>query len=126
MSIMDSAVAFFEACETGKGWEVCSAYCAPDARFSAQAHALDGVETVEAYTNWMRDFMVSVPDGTYEVIGFGEDKSRSVALVYAIFSGTLPASDNSPARPIKADYVYSLSFENGKIVRMVKIWNDSF
>ena len=28
---------FFEACEAGKGWEICQAYCAPDASFSAQA-----------------------------------------------------------------------------------------
>jgi hypothetical protein len=31
---------FFEACETGKGWEGCRAYCTPDASFSAQAEPL--------------------------------------------------------------------------------------
>jgi hypothetical protein len=28
---------FFEACEAGKGWEVCQEYCTPNASFSAQA-----------------------------------------------------------------------------------------
>jgi len=39
-SITTVAEAFFEACETGKRWEVCSAYCTPDATFSAQAEPL--------------------------------------------------------------------------------------
>ena len=30
---------FFEACETGKGWDGCKAYSHPDATFSAQAAA---------------------------------------------------------------------------------------
>jgi len=30
-SITDVAEAFFDACETGKGWEVCRAYCTPNA-----------------------------------------------------------------------------------------------
>ncbi len=28
-SITETARAFFDACETGKGWAVCSAYCQP-------------------------------------------------------------------------------------------------
>ena len=30
------AAKFFDACETGKGWAECQAYCHPDATFSAQ------------------------------------------------------------------------------------------
>ena len=30
-SMSDVAMKFFEACEAGKGWEACKAYCAPDA-----------------------------------------------------------------------------------------------
>jgi hypothetical protein len=29
-SIKNVAEAFFAACEAGKGWEVCSAYCTPN------------------------------------------------------------------------------------------------
>src|ERR1041384_3364178 len=36
-SITETARAFFDACETGQGWAACSAYCQPDASFSAQA-----------------------------------------------------------------------------------------
>ena len=32
-TITETAMAFFEACETGKGWEGCSPYCQPDAGF---------------------------------------------------------------------------------------------
>ena len=31
---------FFEACETGKGWDGCKAYCHDGATFSAQADAI--------------------------------------------------------------------------------------
>ena len=31
------ATLFFEACETGKGWEQCKAYCHAGATFSAQS-----------------------------------------------------------------------------------------
>jgi hypothetical protein len=35
-SITDTARAFFDACETGKGWAECHAHCRPDAGFSAR------------------------------------------------------------------------------------------
>jgi len=50
-SITTVAEAFFEACETGKGWEVCVAYCTPNATFSAQAEALVDVKTLAQYTD---------------------------------------------------------------------------
>ena len=46
---------FFAACETGKGWEVCRAYCTPDATFSAQAEALTDVRTLQGYADWMKE-----------------------------------------------------------------------
>ena len=52
--ITDVAEAFFAACETGKGWEVCGAYCTPNATFSAQAEPLFDVKTLEQYTDWMK------------------------------------------------------------------------
>jgi len=30
--ILEKAKLFFDACETGKGWDGCSEYCHPDAR----------------------------------------------------------------------------------------------
>ncbi len=39
-SIRQAAEQIFDACETGKGWDVCQRYCHSDATFSAQAGAL--------------------------------------------------------------------------------------
>ena len=33
-SVVEVARAFFEPCETGKGWEMCQQFCTPDATFS--------------------------------------------------------------------------------------------
>ena len=46
-SITEAAQAFFDACDAGKGWEVCSAYCTPDATFTAQAEPLMEVKTLQ-------------------------------------------------------------------------------
>jgi len=50
-SMEQTARSFFEACEGGEGWQVCSRYCKPDASFGAQAEALADVTTLEAYTD---------------------------------------------------------------------------
>jgi hypothetical protein len=42
----DTAKAFFDACETGKGWDGCKAYCTPNATFAAQAEPLADVRTL--------------------------------------------------------------------------------
>ena len=34
-NMLDIAKSFFTACETGKGWDGCKAYCTSDATFSA-------------------------------------------------------------------------------------------
>src|SRR4051812_585233 len=62
-SITEIAEKFFVACEAGKGWQGCQAYCHPDATFSAQAGALAGVETLEQYSEWMKGLFTPVPDG---------------------------------------------------------------
>ena len=38
--LTDIAEKFFDACDTGKGWDSCSTYCNADATFSAQASPL--------------------------------------------------------------------------------------
>ena len=54
-SITEVADKFFEACETGKGWNVCKEYCTPDATFSAQSEALAEIGDVRGYTEWMKE-----------------------------------------------------------------------
>ena len=127
--ITQTARAFFEACETGKGWEGCAAYCHPDATFSAQAEPLADVRTLEDYTEWMKGLLVFVPDGRYELKSFATDAERSNVCAYAVFSGT-HSGEGGPVPPTgrstSTDYVYVMEFEDGKIRHMTKIWNAGF
>src|SRR5262249_40584647 len=125
-SITDTAAAFFEACETGKGWEGCSAYCAPGASFQAQSEPLAEITTLEGYTDWMKWLLTVLPDGRYEVRSFATDNERQNVSAYGVFSGT-HTGDGAPVPPtgkhVDADYVYVMQFEEGKISHMTKIWN---
>jgi predicted ester cyclase len=126
-SMSETAEQFFDACETGKGWDVCRDYCHPDATFSAQADALGEVETLEGYTEWMKGLFSPVPDGRYEIRSFAVDESRNNAIAYAVFRGT-HTGDGGPVPPtgqkVEADYVYMMDFDGDRIRHMKKIWND--
>ena len=87
-SITAIANDFFAACETGKGWEVCKAFCAPNATFAAQAEPLADINTLAGYTDWMQGLMTIMPDGSYEVKSFATDTERNNVAAYAVFSGT--------------------------------------
>lgn len=108
-AMMGIAHNFFDACVTGKGWEVCKNYCHSDAGFSAQADPLTGVETVKAYTEWMKGLFTLVPDGRYELRSFAVDEGRNNAIAYAVFRGT-HTGEGGPVPPtgrgVEADYVY--------------------
>ncbi len=128
MSTMrDTAERFFDACETGKGWEVCRQFCHPDATFSAQAGALADIDTLEGYTEWMKGLLVPVPDGRYDLRFFAVDQARNNVAAYAVFRGTHTGS-GGPVPPtgkaVEADYVYVMDFSDGRIRHMTKIWND--
>ena len=43
----ESANQFFDACETGKGWDYCKAFCHPDATFSSQTAVLSNAPSTE-------------------------------------------------------------------------------
>jgi predicted ester cyclase len=125
-TITEIAGAFFEACETGKGWEVCSAHCHPNATFAAQAEPLADVQTLKDYTEWMKALLVFIPDGRYEVKSFATDTERNNVCAYGVFSGT-HSGEGGPVAPTgkstSTDYVYVMDFEDGKIRHMTKIWN---
>src|SRR5438309_3428215 len=82
------AEAFFAACEAGKGWEVCSAYCTPNATFSAQAEPLLDVKTLAGYTDWMKAITTVLPNATYEVKSFATDAARNNVSAYGVFHAT--------------------------------------
>lgn len=127
-SIRENAGLFFEACETGKGWDGCAQYCRPGATFSAQTGALAGVTTVEEYTDWMKGLLAIAPDGRAEIRSFGVDDARNSVAIYGIFRGT-HTGEGGPVPPtgksVEADYVYVLDHEADKIRHMTKIWNDA-
>ena len=125
-SITGTANDFFVACETGKGWEGCKAYCVPNATFAAQAEPLAGVKTLAEYADWMKGLMAIMPDGSYEVKSFALDSQRNNVTVYAVFSGT-HTGPGGPCEPTGkktvSDYVYVMQFNDGKISHMTKIWH---
>jgi predicted ester cyclase len=125
-SIADTAKAFFDACETGKGWEACKTYCTPDASFSAQAEPLAEVRSLQQYADWMKGMLVVLPDARYEVKSFAVDSQRNNVSAYAVFSGT-HKGQGGPVPPTgkktNSDYVYVMDFDGGKIKHMTKIWH---
>ena len=129
MSAMrETAEKFFEACEGGKGWEGCKQYCRSGATFSAQAAALAGVNTLEAYTNWMKGMYTPLPDARYEIRSFAVDERRNNVAAFGVFRATHSAN-GGPVPPtgkaLEADYVYVMDFDGGQIKHMTKIWNDA-
>jgi predicted ester cyclase len=128
-TMKDTALRFFDACETGKGWAACKEYCRPGATFAAQAAALAGVTSLEAYTEWMKGLFTPVPDGRYELRSLAVDEERNHVAVYGVFRGT-HTGDGGPVAPtgkqVEADYVYVMEFDGDRIRHMTKIWNDAF
>ena len=126
VSITSVAGAFFGSCETGKGWEVCRAYCTPDATFSAQAEPLLDVTKLADYTNWMKGMMTVLPDAGFDVKSFATDAARNHVVAYAVFHAT-HTGEGGPVPPtgrhVSTDYVYVMEFEGDKIKHMTKIWN---
>lgn len=128
MSMKETALRFFDACETGKGWDACSEHCHADATFSAQADALAGVDTLQGYADWMAGLLTPVPDGNYEIRSFAVDEDRGNVAAYAVFRGT-HSGEGGPVPPsgksVEADYVYVMDFAGDRIRHMTKIWNDT-
>jgi predicted ester cyclase len=126
-AIVEIAERFFDACETGQGWQECQQYCHEGATFSAQAAALEGVDSLQAYTEWMKGLFTPLPDGRAEVISFAVDEARNKVLAYGVFHGS-HTGEGGPVAPTgksaAADYVYDMAFEGDKIRHMTKIWND--
>lgn len=127
-TILGPARQFFEACETGQGWDACQSFCDPGATFSSQTGALAEITTLEEYCEWMKGLFTPIPDGHYELKFFAADEMDQSVAAYAVFHGTqtgpggpVPPTDNK----IAADYVYHIVFDGGRIRHMTKIWNDA-
>lgn len=127
MTMTDTARAFFEACETGKGGDACAAWIQDGASFACQADALADVTSLAGYCDWMKGLLGPVSDGRYELTAFGADEERGVVVAAAVFRGS-HLGDGGPVpptgRPVAADYAYVMHFDGPKIRHMTKIWND--
>lgn len=125
-SITDTAMKFFEACETGKGWEECKKYCTADGTFSAQAEPLADVHSLEQYTEWMKGLLTFMSDTRYEIKSFATDNERNNVSAYAVFSGK-HTGEGGPCPPtgksLESDYVYVMEFDGDNIRHMTKIWH---
>jgi len=134
MAMRETARAFFDACETGKGWAGCQQYCYSNATFSAQTGALANVKTLEQYTDWMKGLYGPCPDATYEIRSFAVDEQRKNVSAYGVFRAT-HTGHGGPVPPtgrrIEADYVYVMQFDgdrmcmaNSKSRRHFCAWRD--
>lgn len=125
-NITSIAARFFEACETGKGWEICKAFCKDNASFSAQAEPLIDVVVLRDYTEWMKWLLVVIPDGRYTIKSFATDDSRNSVCAFGTFSGTHTGHGGPCAptgRTLNTDYVYAIEFTDDRIHHVTKIWN---
>ena len=126
MSITDTAQKFFEACETGKGWDGCQSYCHDNASFSCQSEALADVTTLSAYADWMKGIFGPMPDASYELKSFATDTERGNVSAFGVFKAT-HTGEGGPVPPtgkkVETDYVYVMEFEGNKIRHMTKIWH---
>ena len=126
VSMIEVAKEFFTACETGKGWDGCKAFCTPGATCSAQAEPLAAVRTLEQYADWMKGLFTPLPNASYEIKSFAADPERNNVSAYAVFSGTNtgPGGPGAPTgKTTRTDYVYVMQFTGDKISHMTKIWN---
>ncbi len=127
MNIEQTARDFFEACETGGGWEACTEHCVEGAAFACQADALAETTTLAGYAEWMKALLGPIPDGRYELTAFATDVTRGTVVAAAVFRGTQTGS-GGPGQPtgrsVASDYVYVMAFEGDRIKHVTKIWND--
>ena len=125
-TITETARAFFDACETGKGWAGCRQYCTEAATFSAQAEPLAAIKTLGGYCDWMASLSGPLPDNGYEVKSFATDAARNNVCAYGVFAAT-HTGQGGPVPPTGkrtvTDYVYVMEFTDGKIRHMTKVWN---
>ncbi len=126
-SISSVGRSFFDTCETGQGWAKCSAFCTPDATFSAQCEPFLAMKKLEEYSDWMKQANQYMSAVSYEIVTFGLDEATNSITAYAIFRGT-HTGEGGPCPPTGksavTDYVYVMKFnKENKICHLTKIWN---
>ena len=129
MTITETARAFFDACEAGKGWDGCKSWCHDDATFSCQADALAEIATLEGYTEWAKGLLTPIPDIHPEIKALATDPERNSVTAFAVVHGTQTGEGGpvpATGKTLAADYVYVMQFDGDKIRHLTKIWNDGY
>ena len=124
--ITDIAQQFFDALESGKGWEMCQIYCTPDASFATQSERMGNFSTLRDYATACARFLQICPNAHYIVKSFATDEERNNVCAYAVITAT-HSEEGGPCPPTgkttTTDYVYCMDFVDDKIRHMTKIWN---
>lgn len=126
MSMKQTALDFVDACDGGRGWDVCKQWCHDGATFSVQADALAEIASLEAYVEWAKGLLTPMPDARYELKSLAIDEERGIAVAVAVFHGTHTVDAGGPpsGKTVATDYAYVLQFDGDKIRHMNKLWND--
>ena len=128
MSGFNNATSFFHACESVKGWDECSIYVEPGAKFSAQCEPLVDFKTIEEYVNWMTGFCENIaPGSSYKLHSSAWDDENQTALFFATYT-LKHTGEGGPVPPTNKEtnsqYVYIFKMnDDDKIRGMQKVWN---
>jgi len=129
-TIADHALAFFDACGTGRGWDGCAAFRHADATFPRRGETFGGRRTVHEYVEAMKGMIAGpLPDAAYEIRSFAVDDARRSVAGFAVFSaphagvgGPLPPA----GRRVETGFVHVMEFDGDRIRHVTKVWNDGF
>jgi hypothetical protein len=83
---------------------------------------------LQAYTDWMKGLLKSMPDGRYVLISSRSIKRQNVSA-HARFFAT-HTGEGGPCPPTgkntKTDYVHIIEFEGDRICHMTKVGNSGW
>ena len=128
MTAFENAKKFFTACEASEEWEGCEPYVADGATFRAQSEPLVEIKTIQAYCDWMANIgKITLPDAKYDLHTTSFDEAANTAVFFATYNAR-HTGEGGPVPPTNrethTDYVYVLTMnDEGKVARMVKVWN---
>jgi len=128
MTELDTAVAFFHACESAKGWDACREYAQPDASFHSAAETYTGMASLAEYCDQIREaFTTTFVGSDYALVAAGYDAERRVALLQAM-SYAVHTGEGGPVPPThkqaQIPFVYAIEFTPaGKIAHLEKIFD---
>ncbi len=126
--IRSLALQFTEANDAGEGWDTCRAFCQPGATFAFKGALLRGIDTVEAYTEWIKANQQTFPDFGGDVGAVGVDEARGCVLVYGANWGT-HTGEGGPVPPtgkrFEVEGVNVITFAGDKIRHMTLVVNEA-